>query len=90
MRWISTSILMFALAAQAHAQSGADVVRSKGCLNCHDVDKKKMGPSFKDIAASRKAEAAMLARLKEGKTHPKVAATDAELKAALDYVMAAR
>jgi cytochrome c551/c552 len=86
MRWISTSILVLAFAAPAHAQSGADVVRSKGCLNCHDVDKKKMGPSFKDIAASRR----MLARLKEGKTHPKVAATDGELGAALDYMMAAR
>jgi cytochrome c len=90
MRWISISILLFTLAAQAHAQSGADVVRSKGCLNCHDVDKKKMGPSFKDIAASRRSAAEMLTRLKDGKTHPKIAATDAELKAALDYVMAAR
>ena len=88
MRWILTSVLIFA--APAHAQSGADVVRNKGCLNCHDLDKKKVGPSFKDIAASRRSSQEMLARLKEGKTHPKVPATDAELKAALDYVMAAR
>jgi cytochrome c len=90
MRWISTSLFLLALAAPAYAQSGADVVRSKGCLNCHDVDKKKMGPSFRDIAASRRSSAEMLARLKEGKTHPKVAATDGELKAALDYVMSVR
>lgn len=90
MRWISTSIVMLAFAAPVFAQSGADVVRSRGCLNCHDVDKKKMGPSFRDIAASRRGSAQMLARLKEGKTHPKVSATDGELKAALDYIMAAR
>ena len=90
MRWISIEILLLALAAPAYAQSGADVVRAKGCLNCHDVDKKKVGPSFKDIAASRASSADMLARLKEGKTHPKISATDGELKAALDYIMAAR
>ena len=90
MRWISIEILLLALAGPAYAQAGADVVRAKGCLNCHDVDKKKVGPSFKDIAASRGSSAAMLARLKEGKTHPKVAATDGELKAALDYIMASR
>jgi len=27
------------------AQSGADVVKTKGCMNCHEVDKKKVGPS---------------------------------------------
>ena len=83
-------LILLAAAAPAYAQSGAEVVRSKGCLNCHDLEKKKMGPSFKDIAASRRSSAEMLARLKEGRTHPKVAATDAELKAALDYVRAAR
>ena len=90
MRWISIKVLLLALAVPAHAQSGADIVRSRGCVNCHDADKKKVGPSFKDIAASRRSSQEMLARLKEGKTHPRVAATDAELKAALDYVMALR
>ena len=35
------------------AQSGADVVKAKGCLGCHAVDQKKVGPSFKDIAAKK-------------------------------------
>jgi cytochrome c len=88
--------LVIALAAglamgTAFAQSGADVVKAKGCLNCHEADKKKVGPSFKDIAAKGKGkEAAMTARLKEGNKHPKVAASDAELKAALDYIMATK
>ena len=69
------------------AQSGADVVKSKGCLNCHAVDTKKMGPSFKDIAAKKGDEAALVAKLKEGKGHPKIPASDAELKAAVGYVM---
>ncbi|HEX2334053.1 MAG TPA: c-type cytochrome [Burkholderiales bacterium] len=78
-------------AGAANAQSGADVVKSKGCVNCHEMDKKKVGPSFKDIAAKGKGkEAEMAAKIKEGKGHPKVAASDAEIKAALDYIMAAK
>jgi cytochrome c len=70
------------------AQSGADVVKAKGCLNCHAVDQKKAGPSFKDIAAKHKGdEAALAAKLKDGKGHPKIAASDAELKAAIGYVL---
>ena len=77
-----------ALAAGAVlAQSGADVVKSKGCLNCHAVDAKKVGPSFKDIAKKGIAADALVAQLKEGKGHPKVAASDAEIKAAVDYVL---
>jgi cytochrome c len=68
------------------AQSGADVVKSKGCVNCHDVDKKKVGPSFKDIAAKGGDQAAQVSKLKEGKGHPKTAASDAELKAAVAYI----
>lgn len=73
------------------AQSGADVVKAKGCLTCHAVDQKKVGPSYKDVAAKHKGDAnaagMLAAKLKEGKGHPKIAATDAELKAAVEYVL---
>jgi cytochrome c len=73
------------------AQSGADLVKSKGCLTCHAVDQKKIGPAYKDVAAKYKGDAkagAMLAaKLKEGTGHPKVVASDAEIKAAVDYVL---
>ena len=78
-------------ATAAQAQSGADVVKSKGCLGCHEMDKKKVGPSFKDIAAKKKGqEAALVAKLKDGKGHPKVAASEAEIKAAVQYILAAK
>mgnify|MGYP003348151714 FL=1 len=65
-----------------YAQSGADLAKSKNCMNCHDLEKKKVGPSFKDIAAKNKdnkdAVASISAKLKDGKGHPvKAAATDA-------------
>jgi cytochrome c len=81
-----------ALAAGAgFAQSGADVLKAKGCLNCHEYDKKKVGPAYKDVAAKymgkKGAEDALVAKLKEGKDHPKIAASDAELKAAVQHVL---
>jgi cytochrome c len=75
------------------AQSAADLLKSKNCMSCHDVDKKKVGPAFKETAAKYKddkgAEAKIVAALKEGKGHPtKVAATDAELKILAAHVLA--
>ena len=82
------------VAGAVNAQSGADVAKAKGCLGCHDVDKKKMGPAFKDVAAKykgdKKAEASLVAKLKEGKGHLKIAASDAELKAAVRYALGAK
>ena len=69
-------------------------MKAKGCLNCHEVDKKKVGPSFKDVAAkykgNKEAEGKLFWALKEGKGHPKVAASDAELKTAVGHVLSTK
>lgn len=83
------------VALAANAQSGADLAKSKNCLNCHDIDKKKVGPSFKDVQAKYKdnkdAEATISAKLKEGKGHPvKVVASDAELKSLVQFALTAK
>ena len=81
-------------AGAVNAQSGADVLKAKGCLGCHDMEKKKMGPSYKDVAAKYKgksgAEGELVAKLKDGKGHPKIAASDAELKAVIAHVLATK
>ena len=85
---------VFLTAGAALAQSGADVVKAKGCNTCHEADKKKIGPSFRDIAAKYKddkgAEAKLIATLKEGKGHPKMVASGAELKAAVGHVLSTK
>lgn len=83
----ATAVAGAIVAGVVLAQSGADVVKTKGCLTCHAVDQKKVGPSFKDIAAKKGDAGALTAKLKEGKGHPKVAASDAEIKAAVEYVL---
>lgn len=80
-------------AGAANAQSGAEVAKAK-CGGCHDVEAKKVGSSWKDIAArhkgSKEAIPGLVTKLKEGKGHMKVAASDAELNAALQYVMSVK
>lgn len=40
-----------ALMLAVNAQADADLAKNSGCLNCHNVDTKLVGPSLKDIAA---------------------------------------
>lgn len=67
---------------------------TKKCMGCHDMDKKKVGPAFKDAAAKNKgnkdAASAIVAKMKEGKGHPKVAGSDDELKKAVDTALSAK
>lgn len=76
------------------AQSGPDVLKAKGCLGCHDMDKKKVGPAFKDVAAKYKGDkskaADIAAKIKDGKGHPKVSASDADLKAAVEAALSVK
>jgi cytochrome c len=91
----SKLLLLGAVAALAAgpvlAQSGADLVKSKGCTTCHAQDQKKVGPAFNDIAAKYKGQSGaadkLAAALKEGKGHPKIAASDAELKTLVNFVL---
>lgn len=81
---------MALFAAPALAQE--DLAKSAGCLNCHAVDAKKAGPSFKEIAAKYKgkadAEATLVAKLKDGKGHPAVKASEADIKGIVKWVLA--
>ena len=81
--------LLFAGAANA----SLELAQKNNCMACHAVDKKVVGPAYKEVAAKykgdKKAEAAIIEKLKEGKGHPmKVAASDAELKTMVQQVLA--
>jgi len=92
MKLITTGIVgaCVLFSGAAYAQSGESVVKSKGCLNCHSATT-KVAPEFKAIAAKNKdnkgAQAAFVSKLKDGKNHPKIQAPDAELQAAVQYVL---
>ena len=73
----------------AHAQEA--LAKSSGCLNCHAVDTKKMGPAFKDVAAKYKgkadAEATLVAEITGAKGHPAVKASPDDVKSLVKWVL---
>jgi cytochrome c len=44
------------MAVGGPALASADLAKQKNCLACHAIDKKLVGPSYKDIAAKYKAD----------------------------------
>src|SRR5258707_9606134 len=56
----------------ALAADAEQLLKEKACLSCHTVDKKLVGPAYKEVAAkykSRKdAEAYLVKKIKEGST----------------------
>ncbi|MDP8567921.1 c-type cytochrome [Methylophilus aquaticus] len=74
MQLLSKSLLATAFlvaTASAIAGGGAEALAQKsGCLLCHSVDKKVLGPAYKDVAAKYKgdktAEAKLIQKVKAG------------------------
>jgi len=77
-------------AGVANAQEA--LAKSSGCLTCHDMSAKKMGPSIKDIAAKFKgkanAEATVVANLAAAKGHPAVKVSGNELTSIVKWMLA--
>ena len=90
--------LMFAvlaavgMSAAGVAQASPELAQKSGCMTCHAVDTKKMGPAFKDVAKKYKgqaaAEADLVTKLKSGKGHPAVKSSDEDTKALVKWVLA--
>jgi cytochrome c len=90
---IAAATLAFAFGGAAHAQAKAeDLMKANGCMNCHDISSKKVGPSFKDVAAKFKGKAdadkMLVAQLKEGKGHPAVKASEGDIATMVKFVLA--
>lgn len=49
------------VAGQAHADEA--LAKAKNCMTCHAVDKKLVGPSYKDVAAKYKGDKGAVATL---------------------------
>ena len=84
---VATLALVFAGGASAQEA----LAKSSGCLNCHAVDTKKVGPAFKDVSAKYKgkadAEATLVGKLSGGKDHPAVKASGDDLKSLVKWVL---
>lgn len=55
--------LAAASVAAAQPPDGLVIARSNACLGCHTVDRKLVGPSFRQVAATYKGDAQALSKL---------------------------
>ena len=86
--------------AHADVGDGLKVARGNACMGCHAVDRKLVGPSFKDIATRYKSDPQAVAKLskkvKDGGSgvwgaipmpaHPRM--SDADLRSVVEWVLA--
>ena len=87
---ILLAAVLSALAMPPALAQADDSLKANGCLNCHDKEKKKVGPAFKDAAAKGLKADDVVAKMKEGKGHPKLAKPDAELKKAVETALSTK
>lgn len=88
-----------AIAGSAYGADPAELAKKSGCLACHAVDKKVVGPSYKEVAAKYKgdktAEAKLIDKVKKGGSGtwgavpmpPNAAVKDEDVKALVQWVL---
>jgi cytochrome c len=84
-------VASIALAAAGAASAQEALAKSEGCLNCHAVDTKKVGPAFKEVAAKYKgkadAEAKLVDKISKAQGHPQTKAKPDDVKALVKWVL---
>jgi len=82
------TVAVFQSAAYSAAE---DDMKASGCASCHEVDKKKVGPSFKEVSAKYKGKKVeeLMASMKGKPVHkaPLAKTNDASLKGMLEWVL---
>jgi cytochrome c len=88
---IAAAVLAAAFQSTAYSQDAEALAKKATCMNCHAVDGKKVGPSFKDVAAKSKGSNAdkALAALKAKPVHQGAvkATKDEDLKKIMTWVL---
>ena len=94
-----TCVAAFA-AAPARAQNVDELLKKHACLSCHAVDKKLVGPSYKEVAAKyrnqKDAQKLLVEKVKKGGVGawgqipmpPNPAVPDADLNAMVKWILA--
>lgn len=94
----AAAALMISVPAFA-SQEGQELAQKSGCLACHSVDKKIVGPAYKDVAkkyaGDKGAAARLMAKVKKGGSGvwgsvpmpPNPQVSDADLKQIIAWVL---
>jgi cytochrome c len=63
---LQLAVLALALTAAVSAQADEALAQSKGCLACHQVDKKVVGPAYRDVAKKNQSAEVLAKSIKAG------------------------
>ena len=86
--------------AQLDASAAEALMKKSGCSTCHAVDKKLVGPTYKDISAkyrnAKGAEAGLVKKIKEGgkgtwgdvPMPPNAQLKDSDIKTMVEWILA--
>ena len=96
---MTVALAVAGLSMGGAAQANADLAKSKNCMACHALDKKVVGPAFKDVAAkykgNKEAQAKLVASVTKGSVGswgpmamPANAVTEAEAQSLVKWVLA--
>ena len=97
---IAATAATLGLLLASAAQADEKIAQASGCMTCHQIDKKILGPSFKDIAAkyrgNKAAEAMLAKKVKNGGSGvwgdmlmpPNAHVKDADIAALVKWVLA--
>ena len=70
MKYIAIGLAAACLVLAGTAQANEKLLQASGCTACHSVDKKLVGPGYKDVAAkyrgNKGAEADLIKKVKAG------------------------
>jgi cytochrome c len=80
-----------AIAQKVDAERAKSEAKQRGCLNCHDIDKKKVGPALQDSAAkfNGKSAADLAASVKSKPAHANALkqTSDKDLKLLSEWIL---
>ena len=99
MKRLAVITCLLAVAGSTYAADPVALAKKSGCLKCHEVDKKLVGPAYKEVAAKYKgdknAEAMLIDKVKKGSSGvwgptpmpPNVLVSDADVKTLVEWVL---
>lgn len=100
MRKTQLVALVAGLTLAGSAAADLQLAQAQGCLGCHTVDKKLVGPGWKDVANKYRgdagAEAKLVKKVREGGKGnwgdivqpPNTTTSDADLKTLVKFILA--
>jgi cytochrome c len=100
MKSLALLLATVAVAATTPALANQELATKHACTACHAIDKKMVGPAFKEVAAKYRgkpdAEAMLVTKVKKGGSGvwgqvpmpPNAAVSDADVKTLVKWILA--